>query len=60
MTKQNIESTWRAVKQSLPRSGTVKHLFAEFMFRQQYFEDCHDRFLAFLEEAKKVYKPTLQ
>ena len=61
---QNIESTWRAVKRSLPRSGTVKHhynsFFAEFMFRRQYFEDCHDRFLAFLEEAKKVYKPTLQ
>ena len=41
-------STWRVVKRSLPRSGTVKHhynsFFAEFMFRRQYYEDCHDRF----------------
>ena len=57
---QNIEITWRAVKRSLPRSGTITTLYAEFMFRRQYFEDCHDRCLAFLEEAKKVYKPTLQ
>ena len=61
---QNIESIWRAVKRLLPRSGTVKRhynsFFAEFMFRRQYFEDCLDRLLAFLEEAKKVYKPTLQ
>ena len=27
---QNIESTWRAVKQSLPRSGTVKHHYNFF------------------------------
>ena len=34
---QTIESTWRAVKRSLPRSGTVKDFydsyFAEFIFK---------------------------
>ena len=27
---QNIESTWRAVNRSLPRSGTVKHHYNSF------------------------------
>ena len=28
---QNIESTWRTVKRSLPRSGTVKHYYNSFL-----------------------------
>ena len=60
---QTIESTWRAVKRSLPRSGTVKGMynsyFAELLFRRQYLENSDDKFLAFLNEASKVYKPSL-
>ena len=61
---QTIESTWRAVKRrSLPRSGTVKRMynsyFAEFLFRRKYLQDSDDRFIAFLNEAKNVYKPSL-
>lgn len=60
---QTIESTWRAVKRSLPRGGTVKEMynsyFAEFLFRRQYLEESNDRFLDFLRKAKDVYKPAL-
>ena len=60
---QTIESTWRAVKWSLPRSGTVKGMynsyFAEFLFRRKYLQDSDNRFIAFLNEAKNVYKPSL-
>ena len=58
---QTIESTWRAVKRSLPRGGTVKGMyesyFAEYMFRRQYLDDSEDRFISFLKQAAKVYKP---
>ena len=60
---QTIESTWRAVKRSLPRGGTVKGMyesyFAEFMFRRQYLDDSDDRFISFLKQAAMVYKPHL-
>ena len=61
---QTIESTWRAVKRSLPRSGTVKSLyesyFAEFIFRRKYLEDSEDKFFALLEQIRRVYLPTFK
>ena len=58
-----IESTWRAVKSSLPRFGTTKGMynsyFAEFMFRRQYINESSDRFIEFLHQASRVYKPSL-
>ena len=59
---QNIESTWRAVKRSLPRSGTVKSLyesyFAEFIFRRKYFNESVEHFLCFLDQIRRVYTPS--
>ena len=56
-----IESTWRAVKTSLPKHGTVKSLydtyFVEYIFRRRYLNDAEDPFLAFLDNIKKVYSP---
>ena len=56
-----IESTWRAVKQSLPRYGTVKGLydsyFVEYMVRRKYLKKSKDKFLSFLELVKRVYNP---
>ena len=61
---QTIESTWRAVKRSLPRSGSTKALydsyFAEFIFRRHYLEEKDDKFLAFLEQVKRIYVPGTQ
>ena len=58
---QMIESTWRVVKQSLPKFGTTKEqydsYFEEFMFRCKYFEGRPDHFLAFLEKVASVYTP---
>ena len=58
---QMIESTWRVVKQSLPKFGTTKEqcesYFEEFMFRHKYFEGKPDHFLAFLEKVASVYTP---
>ena len=60
---QMIESTWRVVKQSLPKFGTTKEqydsYFEEFMFRRKYFEGRPDHFLAFLEKVASVYTPSL-
>lgn len=57
-----IESTWRAVKTSLPKHGTVKSLydtyFVEYIFRKRYLNDAEDQFLAFLDNVKKVYSPS--
>ena len=54
-----IESTWRAVKRSLPRSGSTKGLydsyFSEFIFRRRYLEEEEDKFLAFLRQVKRIY-----
>ena len=56
---QTIESTWRAVKRSLPRSETVKSLyesyFAEFIFRRKYLEDSEDKFFALLEQIAMIH-----
>ena len=58
---QSIESTWRAVKKLLPRSGSIKGMhdsyFAEFIFRQRYLADVEDKFLTFLQYIHKVYNP---
>ena len=52
-----IESTWRAVKTSLPKHGTIKSLydtyFVEYIFRKRYLNDAEDQFLAFLDNVKK-------
>ena len=54
-----IESTWHAVKNSLPRSGTVKGLydsyFCEYCVRKKYFTNSQDIFLTFLDLIKRVY-----
>ncbi|XP_067685777.1 uncharacterized protein [Haliotis asinina] len=60
-----IESTWRAVKNcGLPSSGTQKALydsyFVEYIFRRKYLSGAHDKYLAFLDTVKRVYKPNLQ
>ena len=56
-----IESTWRAVKTSLPKHWTVKSLYdtyyVEYIFRKRFLNDAEDKFLAFLENIKKVYSP---
>lgn len=54
-----IESTWNAVKKSLPKSGTQKHLyesyFCEYSVRKKYLNESEDKFLAFLQLVKRVY-----
>lgn len=54
-----IESTWRALKTSLPVSGTVKTLydsyFAQYCIRKQYLSSVDDKFLAFLDLIKECY-----
>uniref|UniRef100_A0A1X7UDC0 ISXO2-like transposase domain-containing protein n=1 Tax=Amphimedon queenslandica TaxID=400682 RepID=A0A1X7UDC0_AMPQE len=60
---QTIESTWKAVKRSLPLSGTVTEMydsyFAEYIFRKHYLQEADDRFLTFLKKAREVYQPSL-
>ena len=57
-----IESTWRAVKTSLPKHGTVKSLydtyFVEYIFRKRYLNSATDQFLAFFDLIKTVYSPS--
>ena len=59
-----IESTWRAVKQSLGKSGTRKCLydsyFGEYIIRKKYMDGCPDKFLKFLEIVTKVYRPDIE
>ena len=56
-----IESTWRAVKASLPRFGTQKGLyntyFAEYIIRKKYLNDSEDKFIAFLGLISRVFTP---
>ena len=56
-----IESTWRAVKSSLPKHGTVKSLYAtffvEYIFRKRHLTTAQDPFLKFLDCVKTVYTP---
>ena len=62
ITELFLESTWYAVKQSLPRSGTVRSLyqsyFCEYMFHCKYFENVEDKFIPFLNQVKHVYTPS--
>ncbi|XP_072178997.1 uncharacterized protein [Diadema setosum] len=56
---QTIESTWRAVKCTLPGSGgradMLDSYLAEFIFRRRYLEGQPDQFLAFLKKVLVVY-----
>ena len=57
-----IESTWRAVKTSLPKHGAVKSLydtyFVEYIFRNRYLNSATDQFLAFFDLIKTLYSPS--
>ena len=54
-----IESTWNAVKKSLPKYGTQKQLYdsylVEYCVRKKYLNHADDQFLTFLELIKRVY-----
>ena len=58
-----IESSWNALKKSLPRYGTSKELynsyFAEYCVRKKYLDSANDRFVEFLKLISSVYKPPL-
>ena len=58
---QTIESTWHALKSSLPKSGTQKQLydgyFWEYVIRKKYLNSASDKFLEFFDLIKKVYNP---
>lgn len=57
-----IESTWHALKLSLPRSGTQKRLydsyFEEYVARRRYMVGGADRFIEFLKLVHRVYPGT--
>ncbi|CAC5405116.1 unnamed protein product [Mytilus coruscus] len=59
-----IESTWRALKKSLPKYGTVKSLydtyFSQYCVRKKYIIGSEDPFIAFITLIKKVYNPEKQ
>ena len=54
-----IESTWNAVKKSLPKYGRQKQLYdsylVEYCIRKKYLNNAEDKFLTFLELKKRVY-----
>ncbi|XP_076106327.1 uncharacterized protein LOC143074994 [Mytilus galloprovincialis] len=60
----SIESTWRALKKSLPKYGTVKSLydtyFSQYCVRKKYIIGSDNPFLAFINLIKKVYNPEKQ
>jgi transposase-like protein len=53
-----IESTWNAVKKSLPKTGTQKHFYdgylVEYCVRKKYLHSVDDKFLTFLNLIKRV------
>ena len=55
-----IESTWNAVKKSLPKTGTRKDFydsyFAEYCVRKQFLKPSQDKFLTFLKLVREVYQ----
>ena len=59
-----IESTWRALKNFLPPSGTIKTLydsyFSQYCVRKKYLTGATDPFLEFLSLIKKVYSPKFE
>ena len=59
-----IKSMWRAVKHTLPQSGSVKGMygshFAKFIFRRKYLgDDMQDKFLAFFDAMRHMYERTI-
>ena len=56
-----IESTWNALKKSLPRYGTSKNLynsyFAEYCMRRKFLNNSRDKFIEFLKLVARVYHP---
>ena len=56
-----IESTWRTLKSSLPKSGTEKHLytsyFVEYALRKRFLNSANDKFLKFLDLVSAIYNP---
>jgi len=56
-----IESTWRALKKSLSKYGTVKSLydtyFSQYCARKKYIHGSEDPFLEFLKLIKCIYNP---
>jgi transposase-like protein len=56
-----IESTWRALKKSLPKYGTVKPLhdtyFSQYCVKKKYIHGSEDPFLEFLKLIKRIYNP---
>ena len=59
-----IESTWRALKNFLPPSGTTKTLydscFSQYCVRKKYLTGATDPFLEFLSLINKVYSPKFE
>jgi len=57
-----IESTWNALKKSLPKFGTAKDMynsyFAEYCIRHKYINVANDKFLEILRLISLVYNPT--
>ena len=51
-----LESTWRAIKTSLPKHGTVKSLYDTY-FGKKHLYNSVDPFLTFLDCVKTVYTP---
>ena len=56
---QNIERTWRDIKDSIPKYGRRQYhytgYFAEFLFKRQYkFQDRLDAFFTLLSEYTNV------
>ena len=53
------ESTWNAVKKSLPKYGTQKQLYdsylVEYFIRKKYLNNAEAKFLTFLELIERVY-----
>lgn len=56
-----IESTWRALKKSLPKHGTTKNLydtyFAQYCVRKQFLIDKEDPLIEFLNLVRLVHHP---
>lgn len=54
-----IESTWNAVKKSLPKTGTVESLYdsylIEYCIRKKYLQNTDDKFTTFLDLVKCVF-----
>lgn len=56
-SKQTIESTWLALKRSLPKQEFYESYFVEYIFRKKYLKSESDKFQTFLEKLKIVYNP---